>query len=63
MKMYGYFREVPGSNLGPETSYPKGVHGFPQRLQANSGIVPKIRPRQLPFTYFHSLIALSFDTI
>jgi hypothetical protein len=32
--------EVPGSNLGLETCYPhRGFCGFPQSLQANSGIV------------------------
>jgi hypothetical protein len=29
-----HIREVPGSNIGPETAY-----SFPQSLQANAGIV------------------------
>jgi hypothetical protein len=34
-------REVPGSNLGPETGYhDRGFSWFPQSLQANAGIVP-----------------------
>jgi hypothetical protein len=33
------FREVPGSNLGPETCYPE-VHGDPLTLKSNSGVVP-----------------------
>jgi hypothetical protein len=33
-------REVPGSNIGPDTSYPEGFRGSPQSLQANAGIVP-----------------------
>jgi hypothetical protein len=32
--------EVPGSNLGPETGYPKVFCGFTQPLQANARIVP-----------------------
>jgi hypothetical protein len=35
-------REFLGSNLGPEIDYPdekKKIHGFPQSLQANSGVV------------------------
>jgi hypothetical protein len=36
-----HIQEIPGSNLGPETSYPDwgGVHGFPQSLQANVMVV------------------------
>jgi hypothetical protein len=45
-------REVPGSNLGAETGYPEGYHGFCRYLQASGGIVPQIRPRLLPFTCF-----------
>jgi hypothetical protein len=30
---------VPSSNIGPETGYPEVFRGFPQSLQANSGIV------------------------
>jgi hypothetical protein len=33
-------REVPGSNLGQDTSCPEFVRGFPQSLQPNAGIVP-----------------------
>jgi hypothetical protein len=34
-------REVPGSDLDPETDYPDwGFCGFPRSLQANAGIVP-----------------------
>jgi hypothetical protein len=33
-------REVPGSNLGPETGYPEVFCGFPLSFQANAGIVP-----------------------
>jgi hypothetical protein len=35
-----HIREVPGSNLSPETCYPKVFCGFPQCIQANAGIVP-----------------------
>jgi hypothetical protein len=30
---------IPGSNLDPDTGYPEGVRGFPQRLQANARLV------------------------
>jgi hypothetical protein len=33
-------REVPHSNLGLKTGYPKFFLGFPQFLQANARIVP-----------------------
>jgi hypothetical protein len=33
-------REVSGSNLGPETGYSEVFRGFPQSIQANSGVVP-----------------------
>jgi hypothetical protein len=34
-------REVPGSNISPETGYPYWFfRGCPQSLQANAGIVP-----------------------
>jgi hypothetical protein len=36
-----HIREVPGSNLGPETGYPEVLRGLPQSLQATkSGTVP-----------------------
>lgn len=38
-------REIPVSNLGPETYTPdEGSRVFSQFLQANSGIVSQIRP-------------------
>jgi hypothetical protein len=33
-------REVPGSNLCPETDYPKVFRNFLQSLQANVGTLP-----------------------
>jgi hypothetical protein len=33
-------RDIPGSNLGPETEYSEFFRGFPLYLQANAGIVP-----------------------
>jgi hypothetical protein len=42
------------------------LRGFPHSLQANTGIVPQIKPRPLPSTSFpirHSPIILSFDVI
>jgi hypothetical protein len=39
----------------------EGFYGFPQSLQANSGIVPQIMPRPLPstlFTKYYLLIIL-----
>jgi hypothetical protein len=33
--------EVPGSNIGFKTTYPEWkFHGFPQSIQANTGVVP-----------------------
>jgi hypothetical protein len=40
--------------------------GFPESLQANAGIIPKIRPRPLPtkaFPIHHSLTILLIDPI
>jgi hypothetical protein len=51
----------------PETGYPDcGSSGFPQPLQANSRIVPQLRPRPLPsisVQIHHSLIIALFDVI
>jgi hypothetical protein len=33
-------RNVPGSNLSPETGYPDYVSDVPKSLQKNAGIVP-----------------------
>jgi hypothetical protein len=33
-------REVPGSDVSPETGYPKVFRGFPQALQVNAEILP-----------------------
>jgi hypothetical protein len=33
-------RDVPGSNLGPDTGYPECFRGFPQPLQTNAEILP-----------------------
>jgi hypothetical protein len=56
-------REVPGSNLGPETGYPDW--GFPQSFQANTEIVPFIRPRPLSSTSFsiHYSLSSSHSTL
>jgi hypothetical protein len=42
------YLEVPGSDFGPETELL--LHSLPS-LQENSGIIPQIKPRPLPFTY------------
>jgi hypothetical protein len=59
--------EAPGSNLSLETGYPDlGFCGFPQFLQVNAGIVPKIRPRPLLSTSFpihNSLTTILFDAV
>jgi hypothetical protein len=34
-----YIWQLSASNLGPETGYPEGFHGFSQYLQANARIV------------------------
>jgi hypothetical protein len=39
LKFLTCIREVPASNLGPETGYPD-VRYFPQSLQVNAGIIP-----------------------
>jgi hypothetical protein len=55
-------RKFPGSNLCPETWYPKCFRGSSQSVQANAGVVPEIRPRALSSTSFpfhHSRITLS----
>jgi hypothetical protein len=39
---------VPSLNLGRGTNQPNiYLHGFPQLLQENAGLVPKIRPQPL----------------
>jgi hypothetical protein len=44
-----YISEVLDSNLGHETVYPTdGFRGFPQFLQADAGIVPRLNPQLLP---------------
>jgi hypothetical protein len=49
-------REVPCSNLSPETSYRNSVLcDFPEALQTNTEIVLHIRPRPLPSTAFPNL--------
>jgi hypothetical protein len=47
-------RQVLGSNLSPETSYPEVLYGFLQSLQANAEIVPSMA------IFFHILSILSF---
>jgi hypothetical protein len=34
------FRQVSGSNLGPETGSPESLFGFSESLQENAGLVP-----------------------
>jgi hypothetical protein len=46
-----HIREVPGSNLSLETSYPEVFHDFPQSLQANA------------FQIHRSLTTLSSDYV
>jgi hypothetical protein len=40
-------REDPFSNLGQENGYAEVVRGFPQFLQVNTGIAPKIVPNRI----------------
>jgi hypothetical protein len=40
LKLLSRFREVPDSNLGPETGNPELFSWFSQPLQANAQIVP-----------------------
>jgi hypothetical protein len=57
-------REVPSSNLVPETDYlMERFNMFPQYFQTNSALVSANRTRQLPSAFFkvHPLI-LTFDT-
>jgi hypothetical protein len=59
-------REIPDSNLVPETGYSDCFRGFPQSLQRMPKYELKIRPRPLPsksFSIHHSLISPSFYTI
>jgi hypothetical protein len=56
-------REVPGSNLGRHTDYLDW--GFPQIIQANAGVVPPIRLRQIPSMFIpihNSLMILPLGT-
>jgi hypothetical protein len=47
-------REVLDSNSDPETGYPEVFRDFPESLEANIGIVPRIRPRSIASAYvFH----------
>jgi hypothetical protein len=47
-----HIRMVPGSNLGPKTSYPhKGFVDFPV-YPAKGGAIPQTGPRLLPHTPF-----------
>jgi hypothetical protein len=51
-----------GSNLGRHTKYPEIYSGFPQSLDANSGIVPELsHHRFLPIHYL--ALALPFDAM
>jgi hypothetical protein len=45
-------KDVRSSNLDLETSYPNFFRSFPQSLQANSEIVPRIRSRLRSCTFF-----------
>jgi hypothetical protein len=46
-------REIPNSNLGPETDHPDSSYrGYPQFRHENAGLVPQIRQRPLPFASF-----------
>jgi hypothetical protein len=60
-------REVPISNLGPETGHADlDFTCFSSSLQPNTIIAPQIRPRPLLPTSFpihYSLIVPSFDTV
>jgi hypothetical protein len=62
-----HIREVPGSYLYPEAGYLVRVFSwFSSVCGGKSRIVPRIRQRPLPFTYFpihNSPIILSFDAI
>jgi hypothetical protein len=58
--------EVPGSNLGRNNGYPEDIHGCPQPLDGNAGILPQIKLRPLPSTFFpirYSLIILLVEVI
>jgi len=52
-------REVPGLNIAGDTVEFEGFHGFTQPLLAKFGIVPSIRSRSLPATYFTIRVPLS----
>lgn len=54
--------------LSPETVYSVSFHDFPQSIQANTKIVPKIRSRPipskpLPIHHIRVLITLLIDAI